>query len=88
MIGDRICARSTSTPVQYFASSGAQTSDFETWLSVLPLVGVYFTLLRDCLTSRATRGSKLRRPTFVSGPSNEAEAHFDALARSLFLSSG
>ena len=88
MIGDRICARSTSTPVQYFASSGAQTSDFETWLSALPLVGIYFTLLRDCLTSRATRGSKLRRPTFVSGPSNEAEAHFDALARSLFLSSG
>ena len=59
LVGDRICARSTSTPVQCFASSGAQTSDFETWPSALPLVGIYFALPLDCLTSHATRWEQI-----------------------------
>ena len=52
------------------------------WLSALPLVGICFALPLDCLTSQATRWERiLTTCPFVTGPSGEAEAHFDALAR-------
>ena len=51
------------------------------WLSAIPLVGIYFALPLDCLTSHATRWEQIMSTyLFASSTPDEAVMHLDALA--------